>query len=88
MTDTSGWLVENGLEKYSSAFAEAEIEFTDLVHLTDEDLKEIGLPVGPRRRAIEAIKRLSDNPDTRVAEVQAKPASLPEAASLPADFHV
>ena len=81
MTDTSGWLVENGLEKYSSAFAEAEIEFTDLVHLTDEDLKEIGLPVGPRRRAIEAIKRLSVNPDTSVAEVQAKPASLPEAAS-------
>jgi len=83
LSDIETWLTEVGLDKYVSAFAEADIEFTDLAHLTDEDLKEIGLPVGPRRRAIEAIKRLSDNPDTSVPEVQTKPASLPEAASPP-----
>jgi hypothetical protein len=83
MTDTSSWLAENGLEKYTAVFTEAEIELSDLAHLTDEDLKELGLPMGPRRRAIEAIKRLSDNFDSSVPEVQAKPASLPEAASPP-----
>ena len=83
MSDIETWLRELSLGKYVLAFAEAEIELTDLQFLDDDDLKDLGLPMGPRRRAIEAIKRLSDNPDTRVAEVQAKPASLPEAASLP-----
>ena len=58
------WLTELGLEKYVSAFAEAEIEFVDLVHITDEDLKEVGLPVGPRRRVNEAIKRLTAGGDS------------------------
>ena len=58
MTDIARWLAELGLEKYVPAFAEAEIDFADLPYLTDEDLKEVGLPVGPRRRVIEAVKRL------------------------------
>ena len=41
MTDTSGWLAENGLEKYATAFEEAEIELTDLQFLDDDDLKEL-----------------------------------------------
>lgn len=58
MSKVALWLSELGLEKYVSAFEEAEIEFADLVHLTDDDLKEVGLPVGPRRRVNEAIKNL------------------------------
>jgi class 3 adenylate cyclase len=54
----SQWLANIGLEKYITAFADAEIEFDDLSHLTDQDLKEVGLPVGPRRRVNEAIKHL------------------------------
>ena len=56
MSDIAQWLTNLRLEKYTSAFADAEIEFTDLPFLTDEDLKEVGLPVGPRRRVNEAIK--------------------------------
>ena len=60
MTDTSNWLAENGLKKYMSAFAEAEITFSNLPDLTEEDLKELGLPLGPRRTFYSAIKRLND----------------------------
>ena len=35
--------------------------------------------MGPRRRAIEAIRLLADNPDTGIREAQAKPASSAEA---------
>lgn len=58
MSDTNKLLAKLGLTKYQTAFAEAEIEFSDLPHLTDDDMKEIGLPVGPRRRLVEAIKTL------------------------------
>ena len=58
MTELSHWLVGIGLEKYAHSFADAEIEFTDLTELSDDDLKELGLPLGPRRRAMKAIRQL------------------------------
>jgi len=60
LQDIQSWLAELGLEKYSSAFAEAEIQFSDLIDLTEEDLKEVGLPVGPRRRASSAIRAMRE----------------------------
>ena len=46
LTELSHWLVGIGLEKYAHSFADAEIEFTDLTELSDDDLKELGLPLG------------------------------------------
>lgn len=60
MPNIQNWLEGLGLEKFVAAFAEAEVRFSDLADLTDEDLKEIGLPVGPRRRVSGAIKALKD----------------------------
>jgi predicted ATPase/class 3 adenylate cyclase len=65
------------LEKYESAFADAEIDVADLRHLTDEDLKEVGLPVGPRRRVREAITRLDSGPGSHTPEGLNAPAELP-----------
>jgi class 3 adenylate cyclase len=55
MADLDAWLTTLGLERYAPAFAAAEVEFATLPHLTEEDLKEIGLPLGPRRRLLAAI---------------------------------
>jgi class 3 adenylate cyclase/tetratricopeptide (TPR) repeat protein len=52
-------LTDLGLEKYSSIFDEAEIEFGDLPDLSDADFIVLGLPMGPRRRLARAIKALS-----------------------------
>ena len=58
MSDINQWLSGLGLEKYGSAFLEAEIEFADIGYLSEDDLKELGLPLGPRRRVAEAIRLL------------------------------
>ena len=68
MSNIAQWLSELRLEKYISAFTEAEIEFVDLPELSEEDLKELGLPMGPRRRAIKAIRLLDIVQDVSALE--------------------
>ncbi|MEX3009320.1 adenylate/guanylate cyclase domain-containing protein [Hoeflea sp. TYP-13] len=91
MSDIERWLAELGLDKYVSAFAEAEIEFADLAHLTDEDLKELGLPLGPRRRVKAAIKNFDIGFKTHtsapknIAPKQQESAGTPSASSSEAE---
>jgi len=77
------WLAELGLEKFSSAFAEAEVQFSDLAGLTEEDLKEIGLPVGPRRRASRAIKAMRETDDSVPVSVEIDPIEIPQQNDRP-----
>jgi class 3 adenylate cyclase/predicted ATPase len=70
------WLGELGLAKYVAAFKEHEVSLHDLPFLTDDDLKTLGLPLGPRRRLLAAAAGLAkpgagDTPD--------KPAMRPPA---------
>jgi len=44
-----------GLGKYTEVFVENEVEMGDLPHLTEEDLRELGLPMGPRKRILIAV---------------------------------
>jgi class 3 adenylate cyclase/tetratricopeptide (TPR) repeat protein len=64
--DIQSWLAEFGLEKYASAFGEAEIDFETLADLEKEDLNELGLPLGPRRKIWAAIQRLGEPPASPV----------------------
>ena len=57
--DLHKWLDELGLGKYAGVFAENEIDLGDIPHLTEEDLREIGLPMGPRKRILGAAPTLS-----------------------------
>ena len=61
------WLKSLGLAKYAKAFAEGEIDFEVLRHLGEDDLRELGLPLGPRKKLLAAIAELG----------------LPEPAPLP-----
>ncbi|NOD36203.1 MULTISPECIES: adenylate/guanylate cyclase domain-containing protein [unclassified Ruegeria] len=56
MADISDWLSKHGLSKYADAFSRHEIELSDLSELNDDDLITIGLPLGPRRRFLKAIR--------------------------------
>ncbi|MGY3438981.1 adenylate/guanylate cyclase domain-containing protein [Marinovum sp. KMM 9879] len=49
------WLQSHGLAKYAARFAEHDIGLDILGSLTDEDLREIGLPLGARKRVLQAI---------------------------------
>ena len=58
MRNIASWLEALDLSNYREAFAENEIALGDLSELTEDDLKEMGLPIGPRRRALKAIAAL------------------------------
>ena len=48
--DVTKWLDGHGLGRYAGAFEENEIGIADIPLLTQDDLREMGLPIGPRRR--------------------------------------
>jgi len=62
MTDITRWLEQHGLGKYAGVFAENEIEWEVLPRLDDDDLREMGLPIGPRKKFQAAIEALSNEP--------------------------
>ena len=53
--DVVKWLDERRLGKYADVFEENEIGVLDLPLLSDDDLRELGLPMGPRKRLLAAI---------------------------------
>lgn len=58
--DIKGWLEKLGLGKYAKIFSENEIDFRVLPRLSEDDLKELGLPMGARRNLQAAIERLPE----------------------------
>jgi hypothetical protein len=52
------WLTGLDLAKYIDVFADNEIGLRDLPVITDADLRELGLPLGPRKRVLFAIQSL------------------------------
>ena len=55
MQQIADWLQKLDLGQYAQRFAENEIDVSVLPHLTDQDLKDIGVPLGPRRKILAAI---------------------------------
>ena len=65
------WLQRIGLEQCAEILAANDIDFDVLPDLSDEDLKELGLSLGHRRRLLRAIAELSSKPSQPVAEIAA-----------------
>ncbi|XP_006652200.1 ankyrin repeat and SAM domain-containing protein 6-like [Oryza brachyantha] len=45
-----------GLEKYSVTFQAEEVDMAALRHMTDSDLKALGIPMGPRKKIMLALE--------------------------------
>ena len=63
MAELREWLEARGLGRYADALLAQDIELDILSQLTDADLTAAGLPVGARKRllqAIEGLRNLSD----------------------------
>jgi hypothetical protein len=56
--DLGGWLRSLGLEQYEPAFRENAIDDTILHDLTEDHLREIGIPLGARLKLLKAIAAL------------------------------
>ena len=76
--DISDWLEQNGLGKYASAFGENEIDFIALPEITEDDLREMGLPIGSRRKLLKAIRDLIDT-DRAIDPGKSSPATTVDA---------
>ncbi|CAJ1794839.1 unnamed protein product [Sphenostylis stenocarpa] len=50
------FLLSLGLEKYLISFQAEEVDMTALNHMTDEDLKAMGIPMGPRKKILLALE--------------------------------
>jgi class 3 adenylate cyclase/predicted ATPase len=72
--DIERWLRDLELERYATAFRDNEIDAATLPCLTDQHLKELGLPLGPRLKLLDAIAKLRGD---RVAPVPESPESAP-----------
>src|SRR5262249_43832636 len=59
MQRMAGWLQKLGMSEYAQRFAENDIDVTVLPHLTDQDLKELGVSLGHRRKMLAAIAELA-----------------------------
>lgn len=55
------WLEELGLGKYKEVFEKNEIDGEVVPQLTEQDIRELGLPVGPRRKLLNAIQALKQD---------------------------
>ena len=75
MQEIAEWLEELGMSEYAQRFAENRIDFSVLPDLTDQDLKDIGVVLGDRRKILRAIARLDAVPETMGLHSEA-PSSL------------
>ena len=55
-TGIRAWLEAQDLGEYVEAFESEKIAVGDLTELTEDDLQGLGLPLGPRRRLLKALR--------------------------------
>jgi class 3 adenylate cyclase/tetratricopeptide (TPR) repeat protein len=55
MSELRGWLRTHKLEQYADAFEASDVDLDILSELTEQDLAELGLSLGNRRRLLRAI---------------------------------
>src|ERR1700731_1608485 len=59
MQQVADWLKTLGMSEYAERFAESDIDVSVLRDLTDQDLKELGVTLGHRRKMLRAIAELA-----------------------------
>ena len=57
MQQIADWLQKLDLGEYTERFVENKIDISVLPHITDQDLKDIGIPLGHRRKILAAINQ-------------------------------
>jgi len=62
--DIAVWLRDLRLERYAQVFRDAEISAEVLPDLTESDLRDLGLPLEPRKIVLKAIQALAGQQPT------------------------
>src|SRR3974377_1081539 len=77
MRDIAEWLASIGLEEYAERFSENAIDLAVLPDLSEQDLKDLGVKLGHRRKLLRAISELAHAAPP--AEAARKPGQREEA---------
>ena len=75
MQQIADWLETLGMSEYAERFAESDIDTSVLRDLTDNDLKELGVSLGHRRKILRAIAELAGVAPTSPQPVLTEPKS-------------
>src|SRR5262245_14137913 len=76
MQHIAEWLEKLGISEYAELFTANRIDVSVLRHLTDQDLKDIGIPLGHRRKILAAIGELTGSgPATPIFSAGTEPAT-------------
>ena len=80
MQQIADWLKKLGMSEYAERFAENRIDLAVLQDLTDQDLKDLGVVLGDRRKMLRAIRELGVAAVTAsAAPVETEPARRDDA---------
>ena len=79
MRGVTEWLELIGLSEYTQRFAENGIDLSIVRDLTDQDLKDIGVLLGHRRKMLRAIAELDDATGPKPAKTATEPRRPDEA---------
>ncbi len=70
------WLRANDLAEFEAVFVDNQVDFKTLEVLTEIDLKELGLPFGPRKRVVAAIEKWKRSASMSRTEAEKRSASI------------
>lgn len=76
MPDVGRWLEHLGLAQYARTFRESDIDFEVLPHLSEQDLEELGVSLGHRKKVLHAIALLA-GPQAPAAVCSERPRAPP-----------
>ena len=76
MQHIAEWLEKLGVPEYAQCFADNRIDVSVLRRLTDQDFKDLGIPLGHRRKMLAAITKMTGTAPTTATE--AKPQNTAE----------
>jgi class 3 adenylate cyclase len=79
MQQVGDWLKELGMAQYAQAFADNDIDFAVLRHLTDQHLKDLGVSLGHRLKMLQSIRDLGEGSAAVAAPMATEPAWRDEA---------
>jgi len=68
------WLEKLSLSEYTERFAENNVDISVLAHLSDQDLKELGVSLGHRRKMLAAIHGSASTVGARQEQAASEPA--------------
>jgi class 3 adenylate cyclase/tetratricopeptide (TPR) repeat protein len=90
MSDIAALLGRLGLGKYAPVFADNEVDVDVLRRLSEDDLRELGLPLGARRKILQALAETDESgptmPISQTARRDAFPSSGPERRQITVMF--